>query len=290
MNTFSHISQTRINKLRSEAKQRSKTIGESLHLCLEHVAKENGFATWHQVLIQGASEVRTSSQQAHSDAEIAPGLAFQRFRGRTFDATRSYQQLLQSEGLSEFILNTPRGYVFLDMTIEGHQFQAIVADEPFIQLKSKHGKTEHGHCDLGTASIAFAQNIRHCHGEKQWSICKHETQSRIDISDLSDAGRRRLALEFGLPIESYDRYNHYNISFDIPTYFYASEAFTALVCWAKKHPRIIQQYGRGEYLGYWAISAMLDAGVKPSVDQKEIIDDLGNGRYLADAPNLNPGK
>lgn len=272
MNTFSRISQTRINKLRSEAKLRSKSTGEPLHRCLEQVAKENGSATWHQILYQSGTAVGILGQDAPPESDIAPGLAFLGYQNSKFAEARSYNQFLEIEGLSEVSLNTPRGYIFIDVTIEGHRFQAGVADELFIQLKSKFGRQEIGHCDLGTASIAFPETSRLNPGEKHWSVCKYENQRRIDLSDLSDAGRRRLAFEFGLPILA----NELNLRWSIPTHFYASKAYAALVIWTKKHPGEARSYGRGDYLGHWAIAALLDAGLMPSAEQKMTIEAMRN--------------
>lgn len=269
MNTVTTITQTRVNQLRTEAKQRSKTAALPLHICLEQIAKENGFPTWKQVLIQRELTPLDASGKTSTNDAISPGVAFLGLHPSVLEEVRHFQQWLLGAGVAEANHNTLRGDVFIDVTIEGHRFQGAISSAPYVSLKARDDGWAVGDCALGVASIAFAkENIYRVGGDGQWSVCKYENQPHIDLSGLSDAARRRLALEFGLPILGIES----GIVLGHPAYFYASKGYRSLVEWAVKHPRKIKQYRGNGYLGHWGIASMLDAGIKPNAEQQQVIE------------------
>ena len=154
---------------------------------------------------------------------------------------------LALQGLVPVQHNPLRGDVFLDLNIEGSRFQGVAVKEfgPFIGVRSPLG----GDCALGVASINCCTD-RHT---ESWQVCKYHNQHRIDLSDLSHAGRRTLAWHFGLPWVPMDP-----LITLIPTEwaFYVSPAFDALHDWAQKHPRLMKTSKPNAYLWDWPRAAL----------------------------------
>lgn len=266
MNTFTTITQTRVNQLRTEAKLRSKTAALPLHICLEQIAKENGFPTWKHVVNQN---LFAPLDVKSSNAAVSTAAGFRKIHPHALKEVLHYQQWLSGADVAEAVHNTLRGDVFIDVTIEGYRLQGAISTAPYVKLKARDDGWAVGDCALGVASIAFVdESIYRVEGERKWAVCKYENQPRIDLSSLSDAGRRRVALEFGLPILGLES----GIILGHPAYFYASKAYLALVEWAVKHPRKIKHFRGNSYLGQWAIAAMLDAGIKPDEDHLQLIE------------------
>lgn len=265
------VTQTQINKLRSLAKTRSKAAGEPLHQCLEIVALEHGFVTWKQVVIERHKTLAGSASTLQSQPEISPGLALLGLTSKVLDEARALHRLLITKAVADATHNPLKGDIFIDVTIEGHRFQGALGLEPYIALYSVACSRAVGSCALGVASISNPyQNRLDEDPYRQWAVCKYETQSRIDLSNLSEAGMHRLALEFGLPILNKET----GIVFGHHAYFYVSKAYDALVTWACAHPRKIQHYPANSYLGHWALAAILDAGIRPWEGHEQLIADI----------------
>lgn len=136
---------------------------------------------------------------------------------------------------------------FVDMTIEGERFKGCIYSRSLI-LRARGGAV----CALGSASIVPTGPA-----PVRWAIyCRGDCQ-RIALH-LSDAGRLRLALEFGLPIDD-------GVSDDgdprpsEAAFFYASRAYAALVQWRRRHPLSLRGIGGDAYLGDWLARATRDA-------------------------------
>ena len=271
MNMNTPVTLTQINKLRSLAKKRSKAAGEPLHQCLEIVALANGFETWKQVVIERHKPLAGSASTVQSQPGISPGLAMLGLTSKVLEEARAFHRMFSTKAVAEATHNPLKGENFIDVTIEGHRFQGGLSLEPYIALYSVPGGRSGGSCALGVASISNPYRNRLAKDfYRQWAVCKYETQSRIDLSNLSEAGMHRLALEFGLPILN----NETGIVFGHHAYFYVSKAYDALVNWASAHPRKIQNFRANSYLGHWALAAMLDAGVRPWEVHEQLIADI----------------
>ena len=161
-----------------------------------------------------------------------------------------YFAQLRSLGVADVQRNPVRGDVFHDVTIEGFRFRAAVsASGPFIEANT----CAHGSCQLGVATInSCVDTAREHGGAPAWQICKYQNQWRINVSGLTDAGRRALACEFGLPLLpiAERKLPHEYLS------FYASPAFDALIAWAATHPRKIRRMKANSYLGDWPNAAI----------------------------------
>lgn len=267
MTDYIPTTQTIVAKLRQIAKQQSRETSLPLHQCLESAAQESGYQHWKQLLqcrvrtrVDSAASTAINLDEPSSLSEaVSPGLALLGYGQERLNIAKASFARLRAQGISQAIKNPLKGDFFVDVTIEGHRFQAGISDTPYIALKSKNGHGYGGDCALGVSSIANVTKEIWTEGEKHWAVCKYETQFRIDLSDLSDAGRRTLAIEFGLPIliSGFPFQNE-------GVLFYGSTAYDALVAWAKLHPRKIKQYGANSYLGRWSLAATLDAGIKPN--------------------------
>jgi hypothetical protein len=169
-------------------------------------------------------------------------------RKTPFDFWTYHFAALADAGLATAVQNPLRGDTFIDVTIEGVRFIAAVTTHgPYIGDKLGTGS-----CQMGVASINYCDGFFRSTGER-WYVCKYNNQSRIDLSRLSDAGRRALAYEFGIPIV----HNCIEAFFQ-PTEvaFYASKAFAALCSWAAAHPKKIRRFERNAYLGDWPKAAL----------------------------------
>lgn len=290
-----------VAKLRREGKNRVIATGQTLTNCLNVVAIENGYRDWLHV-VQCRLETGDVHDLQDEAQQSKPGAANKRRRtpkkfqwpysegvtlsdgvslgrslvgmNRSMLATvDDYYASLAAEGMVEVTRNpTPvGGNIFIDVTIEGHRFQAIVSDAPFIKLKSVLQALRVGDCQLGVASIAYVETP-HLRGRiEHWAICKHCSQPRIDVSGMSEAGLRTLAIEFGLPMLPE------NDLLQECVYFYGSAAYIALVKWATLHKSRIKRFPPNTYLGHWALSVAVDAGIQPGkTDVKQIAERLVN--------------
>jgi len=166
------------------------------------------------------------------------------------------------------VRNTPRGDVIHDVVIEGQQFSAAIFSRSILV-----GTGDGWSCALGVASI----NSKHLDGPG-WAVCKYWNQRHLDLN-LSAAGRRALALEFGLPIVPEIGYldMHPLTEYD---FFYLSPAFESLVTWASKHPRKIRKVIGDDYLGLWPLAAMKGHPVPATAENIE----FARGGYRGPCP------
>lgn len=151
-----------------------------------------------------------------------------------------YARELAAQGVAVATIHEPRSDVFLDVSIEGQRFQAFAQSDPYVVRKESGG----GWCQLGVATIAQSRGLNGI--DKRWMVCKYGPgEGRVDLSMLSDAGRRTFALMFGVPIGLHG-------PVDGMYMFYASPAFCGLVEWAKRRPRKFKaEPGVSSYLGDW---------------------------------------
>lgn len=157
-----------------------------------------------------------------------------------------YFTSLAEAGVAEVIQNEARGDVILDVSIEGVRFQAFAANDPYVAIKGAGDW-----CQLGVASIHFTERWAGPSGvekPKQWMVCKYSAnEGRVDLSRLTEPGRRAFAIAFGIPIGTQLR-----SGFQGSYGFYASSAFDGVVAWARRHPRKFKAMaGVGSYVGDW---------------------------------------
>lgn len=163
------------------------------------------------------------------------------------EACRQAEIWLSEQGrcaLVPVVRNTARGDAVHDVTIEGQRFSAGICRNSLL-IGTGGGWS----CALGVASI----NDENLDGEG-WAICKYWNQRHVDLH-LSEAGRRTLALEFGLPIIPDIGYMQMRELFE-RDFFYLSPVFQSLITWAAEHPRKIRTLFGDSYLGLWPLSAI----------------------------------
>lgn len=155
----------------------------------------------------------------------------------------AYFAKLVKEGVAKIVVNEPKGDIFLDVTIEGVRFQAFAENDPYVTRKDNGDW-----CQLGVASIHFTNRWGTNNDREKWMVCKYSaSEGRIDLSPLSEAGRRAFVVSFGIPI-GYD----YEYGFHEWYGFYASRAFSGLIDWAKRRPRKFKlEKGLSSYIGDW---------------------------------------
>lgn len=168
-----------------------------------------------------------------------------REREADYEKARQWMRELARGPLAVVTQRTPAGRVFLDVMIEGQRFQGIQRGETL--YVSGAG----GQCALGVASI----NLASSYGEPEdWHICKYWHEAKCPLP-LSEAGRRALAVTFGLPIWPEARQVTPCDVFEME-HFYDSPAFVALHAWAKKVPRRVAGLVGDSYLYLWPLSAL----------------------------------
>ena len=142
------------------------------------------------------------------------------------------------------VRNKPRGAAVHDVSIEGQRFSVGICGNSLL-VGSGGGWS----CALGVASI----NDKNLDGNG-WAICKYWNQRHVDLR-LSDAGRRALSLEFGLPIVPEVGYLQMRELSEADC-FYLSPAFDSLIAWAAAHPRKVRTLFGDSYLGLWPLAAI----------------------------------
>lgn len=177
---------------------------------------------------------------------------------REEDAERARQWLheLMMQPMASVTRRPAKGKVFIDATIEGQRFQGI-CDGNTLHLVGPQG-----------GGVLGATSINHVppwtvDGPADWRLCKHRNQGKVQPLALSEAGRRALAVTFGLPVVplmgTIGRLDLFEREL-----FYASPAFAALQEWASAVPRRVAGAMGDAYLGLWAISALDGAYVPTS--------------------------
>jgi hypothetical protein len=176
----------------------------------------------------------------------------------------SYLRDLAEQGVVQAFEHEPRGDVILDITIEGVRFQAFAASDPYVIRKDRGDW-----CQLGVASIHVAHRSGQNRNGGRWMVCKYNSmEGRIDLSQLSDAGKRTFAVAFGIP------FGHaHQLGFHEMYAFYAAPVFASLVEWAKRRPRKFKaERGVSNYLGNWksVVEAAIPAKPQRPRDMKTL--------------------
>lgn len=210
---------TEISKLRQSARQLKRAMGITHTEALDQVSRTAGHRDWAALMA------------------AAPALE---------PATR--RSLIT-------LFPTPKAwarYVFHAVRVEGMLFRATMydCDGPF--LEASHGARWHDHggqVSLGVCQLTHFDTThqwRLHREERGWWICKYSGEARIDVNRLSDAGRRALTHEFGLPEWPAE-------TSSLGDNFYASPAFVSLVAWSRAHPQVARRAaaGRSTYVGDW---------------------------------------
>jgi hypothetical protein len=161
-----------------------------------------------------------------------------------------YFRAMSLEGEAPVQMNIAKGDVYFDAVIEGLRFQAFAGQDPYVARKDT-GEW----CQLGVSSIHRASPIGLRNGPMQWMVCKYSaSEGRIDLHQLSDAGRRAFSITFGVPIaDPHTQLRELDA-------FYAARAFDGLVSWAARRPRKFKaEKGISSYVGDWksVVSARL---------------------------------
>lgn len=179
---------------------------------------------------------------------------------------QAHFESLSSLGVATATKHQLKGDVFVDVTIEGHRYQARVRGRELIMSPVR--RTGAGEfIQLGAATIKFKSD---CHRtprmEPTWWVCKHGWEPRIPLAGLSEDGVRALAVEFGLAIYPHQSVDH---SIQRPAAwiaFYGSKAWVALIEWSKCHPRKTKEQRGSDYLGHWGHAALtLNVPTSPAV-------------------------
>lgn len=272
----------------TQLKRRALAAGERLThgAALDQVALREGFKDWNALVASSnfpagdvneatpsevsrlRGDVGTSSSPSSKDGEHGREVAVPQF-----DATdgrlailsaealqRAHQYLvgLRSEGLAPVTRMPTRGRTFHDVVIEGKRFYAATTSyDPYIAAGDGTGD-----CAIGVASISYCPG--RSGSEASWAVCKYGYQHHFELEGLSDAGRRALAVEFGLPIGEMRDLDD--------TCFFVSPAYDALVAWAKAHPRTARTWVGKSYLGAWHVAAQMDAGLKPRKKDLRLVE------------------
>lgn len=181
---------------------------------------------------------------------------------RSTEESRRQAEVWLSEqarlSLASVVRNTPRGNAVHVVTIEGQRFSAGVCHNSILV-----GTGGGWSCALGVASI----NDESLDGDG-WAICKYWNQRHVDLQ-LSEAGLRALALEFGLPIVSEIGYPKMRELCEAD-FFYMSSVFQSLIAWAAAHPRKIRALFGDSYLGLWPLAAMKGHRVEATEENLEL--------------------
>ena len=156
-------------------------------------------------------------------------------------------------GLSPHVAHEARREFFLDIEVEGFRFRGAVGNTgPYLLRFERRSAMEFSFfgpsliCELrpeespnGGAAAGF------------WVCAGHRAKPRTDLSMLSPAGVRRVAFEFGIPIDGiHPSPRTFGGGFAL---FYLSNAFQALQAWGQAHERKAAWVSSaGRYIAGWA--------------------------------------
>ena len=252
MMDYSKTTATAVEKMRAQARARRKETGQTLTVCREEIARDNGYPNWQAVTLFAKLYARSRS----SDPTLSNELT-EKYRsicaGIGKDASK-YFDYLRSLGVASVVHNDLQSDVFIDVTIEGRRFQAIIYPGGPSILDHKWGSNS---SPYGVSVISFCDGkgfFGNGAANAGWKVCKYNNQGRIGLDGLSLHGIRSLAIEMGLHIDSpmpdadmMMPYIHEQLAFR------HSKAWDALIEWGRKHPRKLQRQYMNDYLGSWAI-------------------------------------
>jgi len=191
------------------------------------------------------------------------------------NSSRRYMDHLAAIGKANVVSYPAKGDIFHLVEIDGICFRGAVGiDGPaIIRHSSRLRGHEEGWVQLGVSGIyhtpQYSPYIAIANQTDpigyRWHVCKYgPNEERINIDDMTIAGRYALAYEFGInlhpPLPDEPGYskelleNYYGSGEWF--LFYLSPAFRSLCEWTKKHPRIAKNC-RGSYLGDWPTAARI---------------------------------
>lgn len=227
---FIRTTATAVQKIKMAAKAIERNSDISHTKALELAAQQAGYADWHQVQLGFKNpDLPKEKQKPVSLVE----------------RVKRYSDYLLSQSRAPVEVHSTKGNVFHDVSIEGHRFRGRVLETGDIWILKLNPPpfVENIGVALGVASI------RRCVVDKsstspEWWICKYSAdEPRLDLGNMTEAGRNALSLEFGLPIVPKEGNPDPKLIWSVFLHgqeadlFYLSPAFTKLVEWAKLHVR-----------------------------------------------------
>ena len=247
---------TKLDKLRKRAREIRAAEGLKLSAAQAKAATEAGYDDWHHAIsckkCQESTPTLTAPSEVKAEAESE--------RQTQWQGAVSEMRRLRRGGETTVatlpIKGGGRGNYFFHIEIEGQRFQGAINDQgPYIQ---HHGTSA---VSLGVCEIHWTKG-RYGNETPGWYVCKHgPAEPRISLQELSPAGRRRLAFEFGIPIfpapaEAMQEAEDAKW-FSGKWLFYLSPAFRALCTWADNRPRKVKMFeaSPGPYLFQWVTLA-----------------------------------
>lgn len=123
--------------------------------------------------------------------------------------------------------------VFHTLTLGNLHFEALMTDlGPYL------GCRENG----PLVSISPSLTVRYANKfedmgpqDSGWWLVKYRSEFRINLTSLNDHQAQAFAAEFGFPIDP-------SMGAGVPDLFNRCPAWSALVEWAKKHPKLADRY------------------------------------------------
>lgn len=252
MMDYSKTTATAVEKMRAQARARRKETGQTLTVCREEVARDNGYPNWKAVTLFAKLYSRSQSSENVLSDERAE--QYRSICAEIKKDTSKYFDYLRSLGVASVVHNDLKSDVFIDVTIEGRRFLAIIYPGGPSILDHRWGSNS---SPYGVSVISFCDGkglFGNGAANAGWKVCKYKHQGRIDLDGLSLHGIRSLAIEMGLyihsPMPDVDMMMPY---VNEQLAFRHSKAWNALIEWGRKHPRKLQRRYLGDYLGSWAI-------------------------------------
>lgn len=240
--------------------------------CMPTVANPNGTALYPAMAsleprrVVGARRARRSTMDTHQISKLKQAArALKRESGLAHtdaldqiarrEGARDWAQLMRQSAAAQqspiTLLPIPkaRSEIFHHVEIEGMAFTATVSVDWGLFLDGPK-ELGGGQVNLGVCGITHFTQGEHMWqrvNPGDWWVCKYDAEARINVTSLTDGGRRALAHEFGLAFgedEDADDFGHR---------FKKSPAFDALVAWAQAHPRLAKQASayRDPYVPQW---------------------------------------
>lgn len=206
---------TLISKLKQAARALKREAGLTHTEALDQIAQHEGSRDWAHLMCQSPA------------AQLAPVTLLPIPKSRT--------------------------EIFHHVEIEGMDFTALVSVDWGLFINGPKDSAAcgyQGQVNLGVCGVVnFEDGSRWNHrvSSGSWWICKYQDEARIDVTRLTDAGRRALANEFGFAFGDDEDAD------DFGRRFKKSPAFDALVAWVQSHPRLAKQANeyRDPYVPHW---------------------------------------
>lgn len=177
---------------------------------------------------------------------VLPPAAFQAPAAKSpeLEAAHAYLNGLSGAGLDKPRLRIARGDSFAAITIDGIRFEGRVEYVPLLVETSSGSAFE-----LGAVTLAKTDR-------SGWLLKQASRPVCMDISRMSEGGRRTLAHFFGLLMADDVAILPPPRQADV---FRASTSYLALVRWSLEHPRKVRLQSRSAHLGDWVRQVIADA-------------------------------